>query len=288
MARAAGQGVRAIEILTAQALEARATRSEHDGVAWRSWGASPPGVAPLVLLHGGAGSWSHWVRNIDALCAGRTVWIPDLPGLGDSALPPAPRDHEAVARMLAPCIDRLMPRGEFDLVGFSFGGIVAAFLAALRPGRVRSLVLVGAGGLGLRKGQASILLTWRHLPEGSEREAAQRHNLGALMFSTPARIDPLALALYTKDLPRTRINSARSSKADPLLPLLGTLGVPIHGIWGRHDVTARGKFEEIGTILRDAYPAAQLHIVEHAGHWVQYEQAAAFNRVLLDLLETPQ
>ena len=48
-------------------------------VVWHRWGRG----APVVLLHGGAGSWRHWVRNVDALlAAGRTVWAPDLPGLG--------------------------------------------------------------------------------------------------------------------------------------------------------------------------------------------------------------
>ncbi len=267
------------------AIDGRAARVEFGGVAWRRWGEGRAGAAPLVLLHGGAGSWTHWIRNIDALSAGRTTWIPDLPGLGESALPPPPRDHEAVAAALLPGLEHVLPQGVFDLVGFSFGGIVAGCIAARRPGRVRSLVLVGAGGLGLRKGQASILRSWRHLPEGAEREAAHRHNLGALMFSTPARIDALALSLYTRDLLRTRINSARSSKADPLLPLLPSLGIPVHGIWGRHDITARGRFDEIGALLRGAHPGARLHVVEDSGHWVQYEQAAAFDRALLGLLE---
>jgi copper chaperone CopZ len=50
-------------------LEARARRQETpcgDGaLVWREWG--PPGGGterPLVLFHGGSGSWRHWVRNI--------------------------------------------------------------------------------------------------------------------------------------------------------------------------------------------------------------------------------
>lgn len=66
-----------------------------DGVmVWRSWGEG----LPVVLLHGGSGSWTHWVRNITALVgAGRRAWIPDLPGFGDSARPPA-----ATMRMRCP------------------------------------------------------------------------------------------------------------------------------------------------------------------------------------------
>jgi pimeloyl-ACP methyl ester carboxylesterase len=265
--------------------EDRAQRSETAaGTAWRRWGGDAAGSAPLVLLHGGAGSWAHWIRNIDVLSADRPLWIPDLPGLGESATPPAPRDHAAVAAVLARDVDQLLPPGEFDLAGFSFGGIVAAFLAGLRPRRVRRLILIGAGGLGLRKGEAKILRPWRNLADSAEREAAHRHNLGALMLSTPERIDALAMHLYTRDLLRARVNSARSSRAEPLKQQLESLRMPIHGIWGRLDITARGKFDEIRAILRSACASAQLKIIDDAGHWVQYEQPAPFDAALRGLL----
>jgi 2-hydroxy-6-oxonona-2,4-dienedioate hydrolase len=253
------------------------------GTVWRRWGSNQSGI-PLVLLHGGAGSWAHWIRNIDALSADRPLWIPDLPGLGESPTPPAPRDHTAVAAVLARDVDELLPGAAFDLVGFSFGGIVAASLAALRPQRVHRLVLVGAGGLGLRKGQANILKPWLHLKDAGRRAAAHRHNLGVLMLSTPERIDALAMQVYTADLVRARVNSAKSSRSDPLKEQLASLHMPIHGIWGRLDITARGKFDEIHAILRSAYADAQLKIIEDAGHWVQYERAPTFNAALRQLL----
>jgi hypothetical protein len=60
-------------------------------MVWHTWGQATrrPELAPLVLLHGGSGSWMHWLRNIPALAAsGRWVLVPDLPGFGDSAAPP--------------------------------------------------------------------------------------------------------------------------------------------------------------------------------------------------------
>jgi pimeloyl-ACP methyl ester carboxylesterase len=267
-------------------IEDRAQRTvTADGTVWRLWGTDNPRI-PLVLLHGGAGSWAHWIRNVEALSADRPLWVPDLPGLGESPTPPTPRDHTAVADVLARDIDALLPGATFDLVGFSFGGIVAAFLAGLRPERVRKLILVGAGGLGLRKGQANILKPWLHVEDPAEREAAHRHNLGVLMLSTPERIDPLAMQVYARDLLRARINSARSSRSDPLKIQLETLRLPVHGIWGRLDITARGRFDEIHALLRGAYPGAQLKIIEDAGHWVQYEQAVAFNAALLGLISS--
>ena len=247
------------------------------GTVWRRWGSGPV----IVLLHGGAGSWSHWRRNVAHLAATRTVWIPDLPGMGESADAPEPRDHEAIASVIARNLGELLPGADtFDLAGFSFGGIVAGFVAAKLPGRVRSLVLVGAGGLGLRKTNERILKSWRALEDPAAREAAHRFNLSALMLSKDAEIDQETLALYVADIVRTRVNSALSSRTSALKECMLKLGIPVHGIWGREDVTSHFRFDDIHALLRAAHPAAQLHVIEGAGHWVQYERPEAFHGAL--------
>ena len=74
-------------------IEAASQRLETpcgDGViVWHSWGEGQP----LLLLHGGSGSWTHWVRNVVPLRdAGYRLLVPDLPGFGDSSLLPDGRD----------------------------------------------------------------------------------------------------------------------------------------------------------------------------------------------------
>ena len=65
----------------------------------------PPGPAPcrgaLLLLHGGSGSWLHWFRTIPVLEQHHSVWVPDLPGMGDSALPDEPYEAEPYAEINA-------------------------------------------------------------------------------------------------------------------------------------------------------------------------------------------
>ena len=41
--------------------------------------------SPLLLVHGGSGSWTHWYSNIRYLRNHFDVYALDLPGLGDSA-----------------------------------------------------------------------------------------------------------------------------------------------------------------------------------------------------------
>ena len=70
-------------------------------VCWRGLGSG----SPVVLVHGGHGSWLHWVRNIEALAAHHTVWAVDLPGFGDSDAP----EGEGMAALLAPTLANINP-----------------------------------------------------------------------------------------------------------------------------------------------------------------------------------
>ena len=95
-------------------------------LVWRVWGSGPP----LVLLHGGYGSWMHWIRNVPVLSRQFTVIAPDLPGLGDSATPPEPWTAEGLAAIVVSGLDIVLPKGvQPHMAGFSFGGRVALEMA---------------------------------------------------------------------------------------------------------------------------------------------------------------
>ena len=66
---------------------------------WHAWNTSAG--RPLVLLHGGSGSWTHWLRNIQGLSKDRAVYALDLPGFGDSDLPPETRDADDLQHHVA-------------------------------------------------------------------------------------------------------------------------------------------------------------------------------------------
>ena len=71
----------------------RTTSNGTGDVVWRIWGTGDP----LVLLHGGTGSWMHWVRNIEALSQDFMLLAPDTPGSGESATPTPPLSAERIA-----------------------------------------------------------------------------------------------------------------------------------------------------------------------------------------------
>ncbi|HSW15784.1 MAG TPA: alpha/beta fold hydrolase [Ramlibacter sp.] len=249
-------------------------------IRWRSWGQG----TPVVLLHGGAGSWTHWVRNIAVLvAAGRRVWIPDMPGFGESAAPPDGDDADAVARWLARGFP-LVADGAVDVVAFSFGALVGTFVAVEQPALVNRLVLVGAPSLSADPLPRIELRPWQDAQEGEARRAVHRHNLAELMLAHEASIDPLAVHLHAQNVARDRLQRRRLMLGDTLLKLLPRLQCPLWGIWGTQDALYRDRLEIIGNALAHAPDLQQLSLVAQAGHWVQYERSAAFNALLRRIL----
>lgn len=270
----------------AQALEGQArrheTRFDADGVlVWRCWGPQQAVQHPLVLLHGGSGSWNHWVRNIPALvAAGRQVWVPDLPGCGESSKPALGEDADALPAPVEQGLQALLGDAPIDLVGFSFGGMVAGFLAEAWPARVARLVLVGAAGLGVQPQQPLVLKSWLLARSDAARLASHRHNLGALMLWRPESVDELALALHGANLPRDRLLRRRISRTDVLRRSMAGVTCPVRAIYGEQDVLFAPQYTDVAAALADAPRFAGLQWLPRAGHWVQYEAPEAFDQAL--------
>ena len=251
-------------------------------IAWREWGAGPP----LVLLHGDAGSWTHWIRNVLVLAQRFRVIVPDIPGYGGSATPSEPATPESLAALLAEGLAALpnAPRG-YRLAGFSFGGIIAGHLAALDAARVKQLILLGAGGLGLRIPPVPVALRrpGRDMPP-SEVVAAHRHNLAVLMFGDPAQIDRLAVHVQMENVRSARGRAGGFPASDSLRQALPRVTARLCGIWGERDAFAAPFLAEREALLRGMHPALQFHVIRGAGHWTPYEAADSVNGIVLDML----
>lgn len=257
-------------------------------MVWHLWGKDTrhPAMPPLVLLHGGSGSWMHWLRNITALVdAGRWLLVPDLPGFGDSAAPLHGTDADALPEPVEQGLKCLLGDEACDLVGFSFGGMVAGFIAEKFAARVARLVLVGAPGLGIAPDRAIRLNAWRHLKEPAQRDEVHHRNLAALMLLHPQSITETALRLHVANVLRDRMKGRSLSRTDALARSLAQVQCPVHAIYGAEDALYRGKMEALEPVLRLAPGFRALTLVEGAGHWVQFERAEAFDQALQPALD---
>ena len=272
-----------------QVLHRRAERLETPcgtgPLVWHRWG--PTDGPPVLLLHGGSGSWTHWVRNIEALAqAGHAVWVPDLPGFGDSAAPPDGHDADVLPAWLERGLQSLVGDTPVQLVGFSFGALVAGLWADAWPSRVARLVLVGSPCLSAELLPPLDLRRWDAMPAGSARDAVHRHNLLQLMLEDEDSATALAVALHAATVERDRLRKRRLMLTDALLPLLPRLRCPLHGIWGARDVLFRHRLPMIGQALALAPGFESLALLPQAGHWAQFEAADAFNAALAQALST--
>lgn len=259
------------------------TRCGSGRMVWHAWG---EGV-PLVLLHGGAGSWRHWLRTIPRWSDRRKVLVPDLPGLGESDLPPMPAEIETVAGVVADGLNVQLTPGEVcDLVGFSFGATVASHLALVLGARPRSVTLVGAGGL--VPARAPIVLEKVRGKTGEALAEAHRTNLARMMIADPGKIDALALALQDWNSRHARLDTRGYVTEGALVRALRQLRAPVDAIWGAEDQPAYWGLAERRAALLKLCPAARIRIVPRAGHWIAYEDPEGFDVVLREFLESPR
>ena len=261
-------------------------------MVWRVWGKGDP----VVLLHGGSGSWTHWIRNIPALEGRYSLYVADIPGLGDSAMPPKPYDPgrlvestDHVAEIIAAGLREILPPPvRYHLVGFSFGAVSGGYVAARERERVKSFTTIGAAALGVP--WPGLTGTLRAVADGMTKAEildVQRHNLHVIMMAAqPSRIDDLTAWLQLENTKRARIRTHTVAASDTLLRALRRTSAPLTAIWGRQDVFLRPGPASREQVLRAVHPKVAVHLVDPAGHWAMYEAAEAVNALLLRVFET--
>ena len=255
-------------------------------MVWRGWGRGQTGRLPVVLLHGGSGSWTHWIKIIPALAAAGEVWAADLPGLGDSAMPHAPHVPATCGQVVADGLRAVFADGiGVHLVGFSFGAHVGTFAAALLGDQLASFTICGSAALGLKHNRLNMARE-RSTMTTEQRNVVHRINLEKLMFAEPGRIDALAIHLQAGNVRRARFKSREFAGTAEIPETLPRVMAPLRAIWGARDVLATPSVEARYAILRAHHPELRTWTIADAGHWVQYEQPAAFLQAIGEMADT--
>ena len=270
-----------------KALQTRAERIDVvvNGVqqTWHVWNRSHP--KPLVLLHGGSGSWTHWVRNIDALSEDHAVWAMDLPGMGDSALPPEAKDADDIAPWVAQGMAQLLGGQAIPVMGFSFGGLTAGFVAARHPERVSRLLLVGVPGLGLF-GDTLPLRGFLPDMDQDQRNAVHHHNLMSIMLAHEASLIDQTLEIQERNVVRDRLRRRRIARSTVMMELQTQWRCPVHALWGALDALYLENLSSAPERLNQC-DLRDLTLLPDTGHWANYENAQAFNEWAIVQLASP-
>lgn len=264
------------------AAERHETPCGAGAMVWRKWGAGPP----VIMCHGGSGSWTHWCRTIPVQSQTHTLWVPDLPGLGDSAAP-ADLSHPAgCAEALNIGIRQLIPRAARPrIVAFSFGCHVSSLAMYALGDYIRDFLIIGTSALGRTDRPFMEFPKERSTMNDDERLDVHRQVLELLMFHRRERIDELAIALQAENVRKARFRSRIHSRTDNVRQAVAKMKVPLRSIWGANDVVGYPDIETVLGILGEHHPELEATVIPDAGHWVMYEKADEFNQALAAMLK---
>ena len=192
----------------------------------------------------------------------------EMPGFGSSRENTRTRTMAELAGTMAVAAGEL-GIDKFNVMGTSFGGKVALWLAVQRPERVESLVL---------EAPAAIRPAGSEPPSGSPEEMARR------LYAHPERLGPLpmpdpAIQAKTRALVArlrgpdrdTELENQMQGLATPVLVLFGTLDRVIP--------------PDMGRSYKEILPNCHLVFIYDAGHAISTERPEAFAEVTLDFLE---
>ncbi|MHA6783319.1 alpha/beta fold hydrolase [Pseudonocardia saturnea] len=234
---------------------------------------------PVLLVHGLGGSWRSWGSVFDGLAAHREVIAVDLPGFGESPLPPGELSIDTLTVAVAGFVAEHDLDG-VDLVGQSMGGRIVLELARRRIGG--DVVALDPGGFWSDR-ELAVFRTSLGASIGLLRRL--RPMLPALVGNPVARsallaqLSPRPWALDPADVLPDLCGLADAPGTDPAFTALvrgprqegaavGTVRGRLTLGWGRRD---RVTFPRQARRAAALFPDAHLHWFDRCGHFPQWD-----------------
>jgi 3-oxoadipate enol-lactonase/4-carboxymuconolactone decarboxylase len=237
------------------------------------------GAEPLLLLHSLGTDNRIWDGPAETLRQNFRLVRPDLRGHGLTTVTPGPYSIEGLARDMLALLDAL-GIGAAHLAGVSIGGMVAQAMAAMVPGRVRSLVLV----------DTALAIPPADLWQG--RAATVRaQGMAPLVEQVVARwVTPASLqspgaqglrAMLRRTDPEGYAGAAEAIAAADLTEATRSLRLPTLVLVGDGDAATPLASAEA---LRDAIPGARLEVIADAAHIPTVERPEAVTTAMMRFL----
>jgi pimeloyl-ACP methyl ester carboxylesterase len=255
------------------------------------WGDGDPDV---VFLHGraqNAHTWDTVGLALRALVPGASFVALDLPGHGHSGWRD---DHDygpdALADDVVAALDQLAPAARL-LVGMSLGGLTSLAMLARNPGSFRELVLVDITP-GVNAGKAQAIVDFTSGPErfasfGEILDRTVQHNAGRSVASLRRGVLHNAHELpdgawswrWDPERRQPRAGEEPPAGLSPLWDALGSLAMPVTLVRGDRSPVVDD--EDVVRVLR-LQPAAQVLVVEGAGHSIQGDRPIELAQIIAE------
>lgn len=239
--------------------------------------------SPLVWLHGsgpGASGLSNFRGNLPGF-EDFENFVFDFPRFGQSGRPHIQEQliPYSASRVLE-AIDKLK-LDHFSLVGNSYGGGVAAWIAATAPERVDSVVLMAPAGMyppevkGNDDLPYGIQLIIRAMRDGVSRELLKEF-ISTMVYDQSLVTDELIEQRYHVAL-ETNPEIEGVVDLGRVDDLLDKIAARTLIIWGAND---KFLLSDWATRWHKAITGSEVHIFSKCGHWAQHERRDAFNNLV--------
>lgn len=214
---------------------------------------------PMLVLHGAGGPPS--VSSFAAAMAEHAhVLAPTHPGFEGEPRPEWCTDIDDLALAYLDLLERLDLR-EVIVIGFSFGGWIAASLAVRDTTRLRSLILVDAEGIQVDGHEMAAVFA--RPPDASSAP-------GNPLPGAPAAVSPELGATRSGNFQTITAVYGREGLSDPKLRRrLARVRIPALVVWGENDVIVDTDY---GRAYAQSLPDARFTLIPEAGHLPQVEQ----------------
>jgi len=235
---------------------------------------------PLVIVHGGSHGASAWLDNVRELSENYTIYIPDLPGFGQSQ----PLAGDYYIPELTEFLDKFshsLGLNSFHLVGHSLGGSIALHYALRFPHKIKKLVLVSSMCLG-----REIALWVRFLSSRFLCRALGKTALAILKAAKWLGYFFLAPTEFAEPICQASIHLGSSlttlkEQTIVLLNRLSEIVVPTLVVWGAKDPIVPVRQALVAAQL---IPNCQLKVFADSGHSVYREKLQEFTHLLRGFL----
>ena len=233
----------------------------------------------ILVLHGFQ-TIDQEARFLDLLARHGEVIAPSNPGFGKS---PRPKDFDTVYDLVHLHLDLIdaLPAGKVTLIGFSFGGWIAAEVAAACSHRLDKLVLVNPLGIKISDRETpDILDVFNKSPEEVRRRSWHDPDRFAPDFDAMA---DEALVVYARNREALCLYAWHPYMYNPQLPRwLARINVPVLLLWGESDGIVTPDY---GRAYSRLIPGSRFELIERAGHYPEIEQPEAFVERVYGFLE---
>ncbi|MBC5993973.1 alpha/beta fold hydrolase [Pontibacter sp. SD6] len=275
----------------------KVTLSNGQSVAYVDEG---KGAETIIFIHGLGSYLPAWEKNIESLKSNYRTIALDLPGYGKSSKENVQVSMDAYAKTVLELMDKLKLK-KATLAGHSMGGQIAITAALQAPERVSKLILAAPAGLETFTDQQKQLFKMTVTPESVQKTTPEQTaaNYKINFYNMPAEAQHMVeerLQIMKSeqfdDYSKAVAGSVAAMVDEPVHEKLSQLKMPTLIVFGENDALIPNRYfnstltpKAVAEIGKERIPNSQMVMIPEAGHFLQYEQPAAFNKAVQDFMK---